>query len=192
MSLPLTLRIPILPADSYLRPDPGGAARWRDRLAAVPGRKIGLVWAGSPRHHSPVLRAADRRRSLALHRLAPLAAAVDATFVSLQKGEPAAQARISPLPLVDFTDELNDFNDTAALVAALDLVISADTAVVHLAGGLGVPVWVLNRFDTCWRWLLERTDSPWYRSARVFRQPASGDWDSVIDQAAAALRRASD
>jgi hypothetical protein len=94
--------------------------------------------------------------------------------------------------LVDFTDELNDFNDTAALVAALDLVISADTAVVHLAGGLGVPVWVLNRFDTCWRWLLERTDSPWYRSARVFRQPASGDWDSVIDQAAAALRRASD
>jgi hypothetical protein len=88
---------------------------------------------------------------------------------------------------VDWTDELEDFADTAALIGALDLVISVDTAVVHLAGGLGVPVWVLNRFDTCWRWLLGRSDSPWYRSATLFRQPVLGDWDSVMREVAAAL-----
>jgi hypothetical protein len=139
------------------------------------------VWAGSPRHHAPELRAADRRRSLQLAQLAPLGTV---PLVSLQKGEAAGQAGVA---LLDFTVELNDFDDTAALVAALDLVVSVDTAVAHLAGGLGVPVWVLNRFDTCWRWLLGRDDSPWYASARLFRQPAMGDWDSVIKAVAAAL-----
>jgi len=188
MSLPLALGVPIPTADSYLRADPDRIAFWRTRLASMPGPKIGLVWAGSPRQHAPELRAADRRRSIALRQLAPLAGL--ATFVSLQKGEAAAQARTPPtgMRLLDFTDELTDFDDTAALVAALDLVISVDTAIVHLAGGLGVPVWVLNRFDTCWRWLLDRTDSPWYRSATLFRQPAMGDWNSVIDDVAQALR----
>jgi tetratricopeptide (TPR) repeat protein len=188
LSLPLTLRVPILPADGYLRADPDRVSLWRHRLAPHPGRKIGLVWAGSPRHHSPVLRAADRGRSLELHRLEPLATVPDTIFVSLQKGEPAAQARTPKLPLLDYTGELDDFDDTAALVAALDLVISVDTAMVHLAGGLGAPVWMLNRYDTCWRWLLDRTDSPWYPSARLFRQPALGDWDSVIAAVAAAAR----
>jgi hypothetical protein len=91
--------------------------------------------------------------------------------------------------LHDWTDELEDFADTAALVAALDLVIGVDTSVVHLAGGLGKPVWVLNRFDACWRWLRDRADSPWYPSARLFRQPAPGDWASVIETVASALRQ---
>jgi tetratricopeptide (TPR) repeat protein len=171
----------------YLRADPNMTARWRDRIAAIPGRNIGLVWAGSPRQHAPELRAADRRRSIQLQQFAPLAAVPDVTFISLQKGQAADQPRPPGMNLLDFTAELTDFDDTAALIAALDLVISVDTAVVHLAGALGVPVWVLNRFDTCWRWLLGRTDSPWYRSVTLFRQPALGDWDSVMQQVAAAL-----
>jgi tetratricopeptide (TPR) repeat protein len=174
-------------ADSYLHTDPFRVETWRNRLSHWPGCKIGLVWAGSPRHHVPELREADRRRSLALRRLAPLARVSGVTFVSLQKGEAGNQAPPAGLPLLDVTHELADFEDTASLVGALDLVISVDTAMVHLAGALGVPVWILNRFDTCWRWQLGRTDSPWYRSATLFRQPALGDWDSVIEAVAVAL-----
>jgi len=87
----------------------------------------------------------------------------------------------------EFTTELNDFADTAALVAALDLVITVDTAVAHLAGALGKPVWILNRFDACWRWLLGREDTPWYPTARLFRQSAPGDWDSVVGQVRTSL-----
>jgi tetratricopeptide (TPR) repeat protein len=187
MSLPLVLGGSIPSAEGYLRADPEATERWRTRLAGVAGRKIGLVWAGSPRDHAPALRAADRRRSVSLQQLAPLAAVPGLTFVSLQKGEAAMQVCPSGMTLLDFTGELIDFDDTAALVAALDLVISVDTAVVHLAGGLGVPVWILNRFDTCWRWLLGRSDSPWYRSATLFRQLALGDWGSVTREVAAAL-----
>jgi hypothetical protein len=101
----------------------------------------------------------------------------------LQKGHAADQPRPSGPNLLDFTSELADFDDTAALIAAPGLVTSVDTAVAHLAGALGV----LNRFDTCWRWLLGRSDSPWYRSANLFRQPALGDWDSVMREITAAL-----
>ena len=89
--------------------------------------------------------------------------------------------------MLDWTDELDDFSDTAALVEALDLVISVDTAVAHLAGALGKPVWLLNRLDTDWRWLLEREDSPWYPTMRIFRQPRFGDWTSVIGRVAEEL-----
>jgi ADP-heptose:LPS heptosyltransferase len=91
------------------------------------------------------------------------------------------------MTLHDWAAELNDFADTAALVATLDLVITVDTSVAHLAGALGAPVWILNRFDACWRWLRDRTDSPWYPTARLFRQPNLGDWDPVIRDIAAAL-----
>src|SRR4029077_8117394 len=102
------------------------------------------------------------------------------SLVSLQKGQASTANPPPGLALHAFTAELHDFADTAALVDGLDLVISVDTSVVHLAGALGKPVWLLNRFDTCWRWLLDRDDSPWYPQLRQFRQPSPGDWNSVI------------
>ena len=176
-------------ATPYLVADPAVSARWSARLAALPGRKIGLVWAGASRRDNPAASAIDARRSVRLDQLAPLAAAPDVQFVSLQVGEPAAEAQAAPpgLRLVDWTSELGDFADTAALVASLDLVITVDTSVAHLAGALGRPVWILSRFDGCWRWLEDRDDSPWYPTARLFRQQAPGDWTSAIDAVARAL-----
>jgi len=171
----------------YLAADPSGAMVWRDRLAALPGLRVGLVWAGNPARHVAMAQAVDRRRSIGLAQLAPFAAIHGVTFVSLQKGEAAGAVPLSGMVVHDWTDELTDFADTAALVQALDLVISVDTAVAHLAGALGKPVWLLNRFDTCWRWLADRDDSPWYPTLRQFRQPRPGDWDSVLDEVRAAL-----
>jgi Flp pilus assembly protein TadD len=181
MSLPHLLRradpcpLPV----PYLAADPGLTEAWRDRLDALPGLKVGLVWSGNPGF------AADNLRSIPPTLLAPLAAVQGVTFISLQKGatEPPK------LPIHDWTDELNDFADTASLMSALDLVLTVDTAAVHLAGALGRPVWLLNRFDTCWRWLTGREDSIWYPTVRIFRQPAPGDWQSVVQHAAAALAK---
>jgi tetratricopeptide (TPR) repeat protein len=173
----------------YLKADPALTAAWRARLAPLPGLRVGLAWAGGVRLDQPELAAVDARRSIGLARLAPLAAIEGVSFVSLQKGDAAAQAAEPPPGLVlhDFTAGLRDFADTAALIANLDLVISVDTSVVHLAGALGKPVWLLNRFDTCWRWLLGRDDSPWYPTLRQFRQPRPGDWDGVIAAIGTAL-----
>jgi hypothetical protein len=119
-----------------------------------------------------------------------------AAFFSLQKGEPAAtqlrdleQAGWDGPAIKDHTAELNDFEDTAALIDQLDLVISVDTSVAHLAGALGKPVWLLNRFDTCWRWMTGHDDSPWYPTMTIFRQPAPGDWESVLAQVRTELQR---
>ena len=111
------------------------------------------------------------------------------TFHSLQIGEPALQARNPPggMNLIDWSKESNDFADAAALIANLDLVISVDTAVAHLAGAMGKPVWVLAPFVTDWRWLLGREDSPWYPTLRLFRQKATGRWDEVIERVAECL-----
>jgi tetratricopeptide (TPR) repeat protein len=193
MSLPLAFATMMdsIPAPiPYFHADPERTANWTRRLAALPGRKVGLVWAGSPRRNEPRGDLMDRRRSLPLGSFAPLTTVEGISLVSLQKGEPAAQARTPPdgMTLHDRSDELADFADTAALVQALDLVISVDTAVVHLAGGLGKPVWVLNRYDQCWRWLRDRTDSPWYPTARLFRQHAPGDWCGIIEDIVRALR----
>jgi Flp pilus assembly protein TadD len=179
MDLPRHLRIGLadIPAGApYLAADPAARAAWRSRLASLPGLRVGLVWAGNP--HYP----ADARRSLPPAALASLAGLDGISWVSLQK--PSATAR---LPLADWTDELADLADTAALVAGLDLVIAADTAVAHLAGALGIPVWLLNRADTCWRWMLGRPDSPWYPTMRIFRQAAPGDWAGVLAEVRAAL-----
>ena len=173
----------------YLAVDADAAAAWAARLAALPGRKVGLVWAGAARRHNPSASAVDARRSLRLSQLAPLAAAPGVQFISLQIGEPAAEIADAPsgLRLVDWTAEIGDFADTAALVAGLDLVITVDTSVAHLVGALGRPVWILSRFDGCWRWLQDRDDSPWYPTARLFRQPSPGAWGPVIASLAAAL-----
>jgi hypothetical protein len=111
------------------------------------------------------------------------------TFFSLQKGAAAGELAVAVSRLEDFSHELRDFSDTAAFIANLDLVISVDTAVAHLAGALAKPVWLLNRYDTCWRWLLARDDSPWYSTLRQFRQPRAGEWQPVIGKVALALAR---
>lgn len=176
----------------YLFADPARAAAWAERL---PERgealRVGLVWAGGTRNDAPSLHAIDLRRSVRLEQYAPLGEIEGVRFFSLQKDGPAAQARQPPagLDLTDWTAELRDFADTAALVAGLDLVITVDTSVAHLAGALGKPVWVLSRFDGCWRWLNGREDSPWYPTARIFHQKAPGAWDEVMDRVAAALAR---
>jgi hypothetical protein len=150
-----------------------------------PGVQVGLVWAGNPRKHLPTGVALDRRRSIALERLAPLFSLRGPRFFSLQKDGPAAPGHF---PLTDFMGEIGDFADTAALVANLDLVISVDTSVAHLAAALGKPVWLLDRFDPCWRWLVGRRDSPWYPTLRIYRQPQPGDWDAVLAEVARDLR----
>jgi len=162
-----------IPADvPYLHADPVRAAQWATRLHGLQGRKIGLVWAGNP--DFPF----DTARSLPAALLAPLATVPAISLVSLQVG---ATARC-PLPLVDWTRELHDFADTAALIACLDLVIGVDTAVIHLAGALGKPVWLLNRFAGDWRW-----ECPWYPTLRQFRQQTPGDWPGVVAAVHAAL-----
>ncbi|HVN00690.1 MAG TPA: tetratricopeptide repeat protein [Caulobacteraceae bacterium] len=172
----------------YLAADPAKVAVWAERLAPFDGRRVGLVWAGASRKHDPAAAAIDRRRSMRLSQLAPLARFPGATFFSLQLGEPAAETPPEGLRMVDFTAHLHDFAETAALVANLDLVITVDTALAHLAGALGRPVWILSRFDGCWRWLEGRDDSPWYPTARLFHQRTPGDWAEVVARVAAALK----
>ncbi len=173
----------------YLTADPADVAHWRERLAGLAGLRVGLCWAGGQSSVEQIY--VDRRRSIRLDALARLGLVPGAHFFSLQAGPPAAEADRPPcgLALHDFTKDLRDFADTAALIENLDLVISVDTAVVHLAGALGKPVWLLNRFDTCFRWLQNREDSPWYPTLRQFRQAAPGDWDSVLSRVQDALRR---
>jgi Flp pilus assembly protein TadD len=197
LSMPLALRTTmttIPSATCYLRADEAQAMAWRTRFAATDNRgpRIGLAWAGNPRVdsadpqiHSPDAVAVDRRRSLPPDHLAPLFELPGLQFVSLQKGGPAAPAHF---PLTDFMPEMDDFADTAALIATLDLVISVDTAVAHLAAAPGKPVWVLDRFDPCWRWLVGRHDSPWYPSLRLYRQPCAGDWNTVLADVVRDLR----
>ena len=191
MSLPRAFRTTLetIPGKPYLEAEPALTAAWRRRLDGLAGLKVGLVWAGGRRANLAVA-SLDVRRSMTLDMMAPLGDVPGVSFVSLQKADPAAAAsRPSGMTLHDFTADLNDFADTAALVAELDLVISVDTSVAHLAGGLGKPVWLLNRFDTDWRWLLNRDDSPWYPTLRQFRQPRPGEWDPVIAAVRDALER---
>src|SRR5208283_5534070 len=138
--------------------------------------RIGLVWAGSPLHPHELW------RSIPLEQLAPLTNLKGTTFYSLQMGAPAEQ--VKPLGtrvrIIDLQGEQMDFADTAAIVANLDLVISIDTSVAHLAGAMGKPVWILLHYAPDWRWLLDRADSPWYPHARLFRQVAHGNWQDVV------------
>jgi len=190
LSLPLALgtTVATIPgATPYLCADAARAAFWRARLSAIAGDgpRIGLVWAGNPGVCLPAKAAMDRRRSLSLEQMAPLVEIPGMHFFNLQKDGPASPGRF---PLVDVMGEMGDFADTAALIVNLDLVISVDTAVAHLAGALGKPVWLLNRFDTCWRWLTGRRDSPWYPTLRLYRQPRPGDWGAVLAEVARDLR----
>ncbi len=166
----------------YLHPDPQNIEQWKPRLEApAAARKIGLVWAGRPTHRR------DRQRSMSLEMLAPLADVAGATYFSLQKGK-AAEERIDGFDLIQIGPDLKDFADTAAVIAQLDLVISVDTAVAHLAGALGKPVWTLIGSFTDFRWMLGREDTPWYPTMRLFRQSRRDDWASVIERVVADLK----
>jgi Flp pilus assembly protein TadD len=169
------------PAARYLAADPTQIASCRNWVERLPGRRVGLVWAGNPRL------AADKRRSIALSTLVPLGALAGVTFVSLQHGPAASEQAPAGLIIHNPPHGLNDFADTAALVSTLDLVIGVDTAVIHLAGALGRPVWLLNRADTCWRWREQAGSSALYPSLREFRQDAPGDWSGVIAAVCEAL-----
>lgn len=175
----------------YLASDPAKAEFWRRWLqngsSEERGRplRVGLVWAGNPKHQN------DKNRSLAFAELAPLLEVPGVTFVNLQMGERAADAAslIASGQMLDAAPHIRDFSDSAALVDQLDLLITVDSAPAHLAGALGKPVWNLLPRVPDWRWLLQRNDSPWYPSMRLFRQPALQDWRSVVADVAQALRQ---
>ena len=197
-SLPLAfdLRLDTIPAPPYLHWPLDETGSRHEALPQYPGSSnerrdlvVGLVWAGDPRQSEPSLNQIDRRRSTTLDVLAPLLGINTARFVSFQFGAARDQLAASKWPIADAMEGVTDFADTAARLAGVDLLISVDTSLVHLAGGLGMPVWMLSRFDGCWRWLERRTDTPWYPSTRIFRQPSPGDWSSVVAGVGAALRQ---
>ncbi|MBL7185329.1 MAG: tetratricopeptide repeat protein [Phycisphaerae bacterium] len=173
-----------IPADvPYVLPNPQKVGHWRTRLDN-PGLKVGIVWAGSPEHGN------DHNRSCPLEMFAPLAAINRVKLHGLQKGEAAGQVeRLSQVVAIEnLSEDLHDFADTAAAVENLDLVISVDTAPAHLAGAMGKPTWTLLPFAPDWRWMLDREDSPWYPTMRLFRQKEWGDWNCVFERVTEELR----
>jgi hypothetical protein len=186
LSLPLATgtELNTIPAQiPYLYPDPAQAEKWRKRLSGN-SLHVGLVWTGNPLHPH------EFWRSIPLENLAPVTDLEGATFYSLQMGAPADQLKQwgSQARVIDLKGEQNDFADTAAIVANLDLVISIDTSVAHLAGAMGKPVWILLCKSADWRWMLEREDSPWYPTARLFRQSTMGNWREVVTRIEHELR----
>ncbi len=190
MSLPglLGVTAETIPAPiPYLAAEPDRLSRWRERLAAHRGFRVGVVWQGNPSYPR------DSSRSFPLALLAPLARVAGVRLVSLQKGPGVEQLGTlgGRFAVVDLGHELDAgpaaFVDTAAVMKCLDLVVSADTATVHLAGALGVPAWVPLSTAADWRWFRDREDSPWYPSVRLFRQERRGEWGPVFDRMAAAL-----
>jgi hypothetical protein len=170
----------------YLRADPERAAGWRARLQRLRPRNhraVGLVWAGRSSHPN------DRSRSVRLSRLAALFSVPATSFVALQKGPGLAEAArlFGRAPLFNVSADIRDFADTAAILNELDLLITVDTSVAHLAGALGRPVWLMLPHAADWRWLLNRTDSPWYPTFRLFRQNTADDWEGVASSVASAL-----
>ncbi len=168
-------------ARAYLQTDAGRVAAWRDRITQK-GFRVGLVWAGAAKN------VANRMRSTTLAAFAALAAMPDTTIYSLQKDAAAGSELMAQWGVVDLGPELHNFDETAAVIANLDLVITVDTAVAHLAGALGVPVWILIYSSPEWRWLLGREDSPWYPSARLFRQQLGEPWPVLVERMVAALQ----
>lgn len=198
MSLPLVFKTSLasVPAQiPYLSSDANKRQFWKEKLGDGGNLRVGLVWSGGLRPNQPELWSVNNRRNIPLSKLASLKRqGID--FYSLQKGQPA-ESELAELTsqhwdgpnVIDFSDLLHDFTDTAALIDNLDLVISVDTSTAHLAGAMGKPVWILNRFDTCWRWLVEGSRSPWYPTLRLYRQRSPGDWDGVVRQVQADLSR---
>jgi Flp pilus assembly protein TadD len=173
-----------LPARPYLAPPPELRTLWAHCVASLPGRRIGLAWSVHARDDHAYV---TRHKSVPPSALAPLLALEDATFVTLQPGPDGDPAPLGPLAdrVVPLGRDVRDFGDTAALIDALDAVVTPDTAVAHVAGALGKPVALLERFHGCWRWRLAPRTTPWYPSLRIFRQPRFGAWEQPVAEAAA-------
>jgi hypothetical protein len=189
LSLPLAFGTELVTIPSgvpYLCAEANAAALWAERMPADTLR-VGLAWGGNPKH------ARERQRSIPLRQLTCLTQIENTTFYSLQKGAAATALKtLSPdeISLVDLDAEQEDFADTAAIASNLDLIISIDTSVAHLAGAMGKPAWILLHHTPDWRWLREGSSSPWYPTSRLFRQTVPGNWNDVLDQVEAGLRAA--
>ena len=199
LSLPLAFktRLGTIPRSvAYLHADEAKRLDWHERTGASTKLKVGLVWHGGVHPDQTQGWLVNERRNIPLDIFASRLNEVDADFFSLQKGEPA-ESEIHNRELNywtrgnfhNFADEIKDFSDTAALVANMDVVVSVDTSTAHLAAALGKPTWILNRVDSCWRWLRDRDDSPWYPSVRLYRQEKFGGWDGVLRRVAIELER---
>lgn len=184
MSLPYFFgtRVDTIPAVMpYLTVEASAKKVWGEQLKRFTGLKVGIAWAGNKKL------AQDKLRSIAFERLAPVFDVRGVQFVSLQKELTVEGEKLVARRILDWMPACKDIMDTAALISQLDLVISVDTMIAHLAGALGKPVWLFNRFESDWRWMRNRSESPWYPNTRIFRQPALHDWDSVIANIVAAL-----
>jgi hypothetical protein len=186
LSLPLALgtTLETIPAEhQYIKPDEELRVAWSARLPPKIRPRIGVVWSGGAGQKN------DYNRSIELQEFLPILS-LDADWTCLQKevrgNDVAALRQMGRIAL--FGDDLTDFSDTAALIDLMDLVITIDTSVAHLAGAMGKPVWILLRYNRDWRWLLDRDDSPWYPTARLFRQQEVGNWAGVIDRVKNELR----
>ena len=201
MSLPLAFKTSLntIPNNiPYLKAESTKVLYWQQKLNREKGFKVGLVWNGGFRSDQIKLWGVNERRNVPIRELSKALSNLKVTFYSLQKGEPA-ESEIKLLEhelwpnqnFFNYSNELHDFCDTAALIENLDLIISVDTSTAHLAAAMGKPVWLLNRFDTCWRWLLERNDSPWYPSLKIYRQDKMNNWDDVLDRVKTDLEKLS-
>lgn len=191
LSLPLALGSPEITADTpYLHIPTEASVRWRNRVEQLAPRRpghlrIGISCSGNPKLSN------DRNRSIPLEKFAPLLeTGADVFLMQKECREADADFLLARPQIHDLRDELHDFVDTAAAIDQLDLLISVDTSVAHLAGALNQPVWVLLPFAPDWRWQLSRSDSPWYPSARLWRQSVIGDWDGVIARLLSGLQEA--
>ena len=190
LSLPLIFETSIQTIPSaipYLSFDEKKKKEFQSKLSKDRNLKVGVVWNGGFRTDHPELWATNRRRNIALEQIAKIGDIPNVHFYSLQKGDPAESELIEKQNLlwphiINCLEWLDDFSDTAALIENLDLVISVDTSTAHLAGALGKSVWILNRFDSCWRWLRGRSDCPWYPTAKLYQQSTFGDWEGVIER----------
>jgi hypothetical protein len=191
MSLPYALKLDLsklTTKEAYLQAPKHLINYWTLRLPSHKGVRVGLVWSGGFRPQQPEVWQLNERRNISLSELACLKIP-GIQWISLQKGQPSEsdpelleKQQWNGPHILNFSKHLQDFADTAALIASLDLVISVDTSTAHLAGAMGKPTWVLNRFDACWRWQLNRTDSPWYPHMKLYRQDQPGQWHSVVQQ----------
>jgi tetratricopeptide (TPR) repeat protein len=184
MSLPYAFktRMDSIPHGIYIKPDPDLVRRFAPMILDNGKKNVGLVWSGGFRPDQPEVWAVNERRNIGLTKLNPLAE-LDVNFYSLQKGAEAEKELADSAVwkhMIDHTAEFADFADTAAFIENLDLVICVDTSTCHVAAAMGKEVWMMNRFDTCWRWFMDRTDSPWYPTIKLYRQPKLGDWESVV------------